>query len=98
MRKFISRLLVAGTLTVPLLSSAFVLGPTTPGKWGAAAMGTGATVTYSFMVTGDFLQRRVCGMHDLSPQQLHAFGLGGSDRLRICGLVFGGQHHVHGSR
>lgn len=52
MRKFISRLLVAGALTVPLLSSAFVLVPTTPGKWGPAAMGTGATVTYSFMAGG----------------------------------------------
>lgn len=27
---------------------AFVLGPTTPGKWGPAAMGTGATVYYSY--------------------------------------------------
>ena len=52
MRKFISRLLVAGALTAPLLSSAFVVGPTTPGKWGPAAFGTGATVTYSFMATG----------------------------------------------
>jgi hypothetical protein len=33
-------------------ANAFVLGPTTPGKWGPAAMGTGATVTYSFMPSG----------------------------------------------
>lgn len=33
-------------------ASAFVLGPTTPGKWGPAAMGTGATVTWSLMATG----------------------------------------------
>ena len=29
--------------------SAHVLGPTTPGKWGPPAMGTGATVTWSLM-------------------------------------------------
>lgn len=32
--------------------SAFVLGPTAPGKWGPPAMGTGATVTWSLMGTG----------------------------------------------
>lgn len=31
---------------------AYVLGPTTPGKWGPAAYGTGATVTWSLMPTG----------------------------------------------
>lgn len=31
---------------------AFVLGPTTPGKWGSPALGTGATITYSYMATG----------------------------------------------
>lgn len=30
----------------------FVLGPTVPGKWGPAAMGTGATVTWSIMAGG----------------------------------------------
>lgn len=30
----------------------FVLGGTVPGKWGPAAMGTGATVTWSLMATG----------------------------------------------
>lgn len=30
----------------------FVLGPTSPGKWGPAAMGTGATVTWSIMPAG----------------------------------------------
>jgi hypothetical protein len=34
------------------VGSDFVLGPTVPGKWGPPAMGTGATVTYSFMPTG----------------------------------------------
>ncbi len=32
--------------------SAAVLGPTTPGKWGPATMGTGATVTWSLMGSG----------------------------------------------
>lgn len=32
--------------------SAHVLGPTSPGKWGPPAMGTGATVTWSLMGTG----------------------------------------------
>ena len=36
----------------PIISSDFVLGPTTPGKWGSPVMGTGATVTYSFMGSG----------------------------------------------
>ena len=31
------------------LSDNFVLGPTSPGKWGTPTMGTGAHVTYSFM-------------------------------------------------
>ncbi len=36
----------------PLANDPFVLGPTTPGKWGPAALGTGATVTWSLMSTG----------------------------------------------
>lgn len=47
-----ARAAVLGALVVPMAASAFVLGPTTPGKWGPAAFGTGATVTYSFMPTG----------------------------------------------
>lgn len=39
-------------LLVPASASAFVLGPTSPGKWGPPAMGTGATVTWSLMPTG----------------------------------------------
>ena len=31
---------------------AFVLGPTTPGKWGSPVFGTGAVITYSYMPTG----------------------------------------------
>lgn len=33
-------------------ASAFVLGPTTPGKWGSPVFGTGATVTWSLQTTG----------------------------------------------
>jgi len=39
-------------LSVPLSASAYVLGPTTPGKWGPATMGTGATVSWSLMGSG----------------------------------------------
>lgn len=38
-------------MAVPV-AQAYVLGPTTPGKWGPAAYGTGATVTWSLMPTG----------------------------------------------
>lgn len=34
------------------VASDFVLGPTTPGKWGPAALGTPAIVTYSYMADG----------------------------------------------
>ncbi|HWU83777.1 MAG TPA: matrixin family metalloprotease, partial [Rhodocyclaceae bacterium] len=33
-------------------ASAYVVGPTTPGKWGPPAVGTGATVSWSLMPTG----------------------------------------------
>lgn len=52
MTKLISGLLLAGLLAAPMAASAFVLGPTSPGKWGSPTMGTGAMVTYSFMPTG----------------------------------------------
>lgn len=44
--------LSASTVQNTIQSSNFVLGPTTPGKWGSPVMGTGATVTYSFMGAG----------------------------------------------
>jgi hypothetical protein len=37
---------------LPISASAYVLGPTTPGKWGNPTMGTGATVTWSLMGDG----------------------------------------------
>ena len=46
------KLAVIGALAAPMAASAFVLGPTTPGKWGSPVFGTGATVTWSYMDTG----------------------------------------------
>lgn len=53
MRGVLSRFSVALALTLPLAAQAFVLGPTAPGKWGPGPMGTGATVTYSYMAGGE---------------------------------------------
>ena len=52
MKKLISRFAMAGALLLPLAASAYVLGPTSPGKWGPPVMGTGASVTWSLMPTG----------------------------------------------
>lgn len=43
-----------GTTIAPggILSDDYVLGPTTPGKWGPGGPGTGATITWSLMMTG----------------------------------------------
>ncbi len=46
------KLAVIGALAAPMAASAFVLGPTTPGKWGSPVFGTGATVTWSYMASG----------------------------------------------
>ncbi len=45
---------------LPSISSAYVLGPTSPGKWGSPVMGTGATVSYSFMPTGPACDNGAC--------------------------------------
>lgn len=45
---------------LPSISNAFVLGPTTPGKWGDATLGTGATITYSFMSGGQACDAGTC--------------------------------------
>ena len=34
------------------LGGDYELGPSSPGKWGSPTLGTGATITYSFMATG----------------------------------------------
>lgn len=52
MKKLVACLSLVGALAVPMTASAYVMGPTTPGKWGNPAMGTGATVTWSLMGTG----------------------------------------------
>lgn len=52
MRTTLIRLCATLALSLPLAAQAFVLGPTAPGKWGPPAMGTGATVSYSFMADG----------------------------------------------
>ena len=49
----LATLLLAGAAALPGSASAYVLGPTSPGKWGAAGMGTpGGVVTWSLMPTG----------------------------------------------
>ena len=45
------RSMALSIVCLPVAAWGFVLAPTTPGKWGPAAMGTGATVTYSYMPT-----------------------------------------------
>ncbi len=46
------KLAVIGALAAPMAASAYVLGPTSPGKWGSPVFGTGATVTWSYMASG----------------------------------------------
>lgn len=50
--KTLVKLAVIGALAAPVAASAFVIGPTSPGKWGSPVFGTGATVTWSLMPTG----------------------------------------------
>lgn len=45
-------LVLLALLVAAPAAQAFVLGPTTPGKWGSPVMGTGATVTWSLMPSG----------------------------------------------
>jgi hypothetical protein len=46
-------LVLGGLLTMFATSAAaYIIGPTSPGKWGSPIIGTGATVTYSFMDNG----------------------------------------------
>lgn len=52
MKRLFSTLALATAMLAPLSASAYVLSPTTPGKWGSSVMGTGATVTWSLMPTG----------------------------------------------
>jgi len=43
-------------------SGEFVLGPTSPGKWGSPTLGTGATITWSLMATGVSLGAEAGGL------------------------------------
>jgi hypothetical protein len=52
MKKSLLALLGVGVLSLPSLASAYVIGPTSPGKWGNPTPGTGATITWSLMPTG----------------------------------------------
>lgn len=52
MNRVFASLALVSALLLPAVSSAFNLGPTSPGKWGPPAFGTGATVTWSLIPTG----------------------------------------------
>ncbi len=52
MKNILTALLGFSLLYLPINASAYLLGPTGPGKWGSPVMGTGATVTWSLMPTG----------------------------------------------
>jgi len=53
MKKLLAAAIVSGSFWLGATSGwAFVLGPTSPGKWGSPVFGTGATVTWSLMSTG----------------------------------------------
>ena len=61
-RTSFASLLVAGAAALPSVASAFVLGPTSPGKWGTPAMGSpGGAVTWSLMPTGTSCVAEVAG-------------------------------------
>ncbi|WP_157268931.1 matrixin family metalloprotease [Azohydromonas aeria] len=52
MKKNLSRLAplaLFAVMALPLNASGYVIGPTSPGKWGNPLLGTGATVTWSLM-------------------------------------------------
>ncbi|NML14827.1 matrixin family metalloprotease [Azohydromonas caseinilytica] len=52
MNKTLMRLALTAALALPGWASAYVVGPTSPGKWGSPTPGTGATVTWSLMGSG----------------------------------------------
>ncbi len=47
LKKLVAKLALSSVLILPTLASAFVVGPTSPGKWGSPTLGTGATITWS---------------------------------------------------
>lgn len=52
LKSLLSKAFAAAAIALPLAAQAYVLGPTSPGKWGNPTLGTAATITYSFMPTG----------------------------------------------
>lgn len=52
MRRVLALFSLLCALCTPLIASAYVLGPTFPGKWGSPTLGTGASVSWSLMPTG----------------------------------------------
>lgn len=59
--KSLVRAALAALWAVPLAASAFVLGPTSPGKWGDPSYGTPATVTWSVMGAGVSCEQEFAG-------------------------------------
>ena len=60
MKRLFASLALIGTLCLPLSVSAYSLGPTSPGKWGPPAFGTGATVSWSLIPTGTSCDGSAC--------------------------------------
>ena len=52
MKTVLAGLALIGAIATPITASAYVVGVTSPGKWGSPVYGTGATVTWSLMATG----------------------------------------------
>ncbi|NML14828.1 matrixin family metalloprotease [Azohydromonas caseinilytica] len=52
MKKTLARAVLAAALVTPMAASAYVIGSTSPGKWGDPTPGTGATITWSLMGGG----------------------------------------------
>lgn len=66
MKRVLSLLALLGVLVVPLAANAYTLGPTSPGKWGSPTMGTGATVTWSYLPDGGACGGEGCTISHLS--------------------------------
>lgn len=60
MNRLLASLAFISTLCLPLAASAYTLGPTSPGKWGPPAFGTGATVSWSLIPTGTACDNSPC--------------------------------------
>ncbi|WP_291993420.1 matrixin family metalloprotease [Candidatus Accumulibacter sp. ACC003] len=61
LRKIIAAAFLTAGALAAVPASAYVLGPTTPGKWGPPVFGTGATISYSFMPTGTSCAQEFAG-------------------------------------